>query len=176
MTKLHVTLTGLMAVMIVSSIAAESAVTYRQTKTREQQLIGTWILVSLNNVREDGSRFSPVGSNPKGILIYDATGRMSVQIMGTERARFAAGNFLEGTAEENKAAVHGTISYFGTYTIDEASHTVTHHIESSLFPNWDGTDQRRTYTLAGDELELTTPPVAFPGGSSVGHLVWKRAK
>ncbi len=117
-----------------------------------------------------------MGSNPKGVLIYDATGRLSVQIMGSERPRFAAGNFLEGTAEENTAAVHGTISYFGTYTIDEASHTVTHHIERSLFPNWDGTDPRRTFTLVGDELTLTTPPVAFPGGSSVGYLVWKRAK
>lgn len=117
-----------------------------------------------------------MGSNPKGILVYDATGRMSVQILGSQRTRFAAENFLEGTAEENKAAVHGTISYFGTYTIDQASHTVTHHIESSLFPNWDGTDQRRTYTLVGDELKLTTPPLAFPGGSSVGHLVWIRAK
>jgi hypothetical protein len=126
MTKLHVTLTGLVAVIIVSGIAAESTAKNRQTKTREQQLIGTWILISLYNAREDGSRFSPVGSNPKGILIYDATGRMSVQIMGSERASFAAGNFLEGTANENKAAVHGTISYFGTYTVDEAGHTRSH--------------------------------------------------
>ncbi|HXM93598.1 MAG TPA: lipocalin-like domain-containing protein [Candidatus Dormibacteraeota bacterium] len=173
MTDLRLTLGALIAVMIVTGIAS-SALAHHQSET--PPLIGTWILVSLYNIREDGSRFSPVGSNPKGILIYDATGRMSVQIMGSERARFAAGNFLEGTAEENKAAVHGTISYFGTYVVDEASHIVTHHIEGSLFPNWDGTDQRRTYTFVGDELKLTTPPVAFPGGSSVGHLVWKRAK
>ncbi|GAC1670991.1 MAG: lipocalin-like domain-containing protein [Candidatus Acidiferrum sp.] len=173
MTKLHLTLTGLIVTIMVTGVAA-SAVTYRQKNTREQ-LVGTWILVSLNNVREDGSRFSPVGAAPKGILVYDASGHMSVQIMGSERTKFAAGNFLEGTGEENKAAVHGTISYFGTYTIDEANHIVTHHIERSLFPNWDGTDQRRMFTLVGDELTLTTPPVIFPGGSSVGHLVWQRA-
>jgi len=96
--------------------------------------------------------------------------------MGSERARFAAGNFLEGTAEENKAAVHGTISYYGTYSVDATTHTVTHHIERSLFPNWDGTNQARTFKLLGDELTLTTPPVDFRGGSSVGHVVWKRAK
>jgi len=163
----------------VIGIAAFSVVLlgYRQQSgSGEQQLVGTWILVSVQNVREDGSRFSPVGSNPKGILIYDATGHMSVQIMGSERARFAAGNFLEGTAEENKAAVHGTISYYGTYSVDATTHTVTHHIERSLFPNWDGTNQARTFKLLGDELTLTTPPVDFPGGSSVGHVVWKRAK
>src|SRR6202171_5215018 len=123
MTDLRLTLGALIAVMIVTGIAS-SALAHHQSET--PPLIGTWILGSLYNIREDGSRFSPVGSNPKGILIYDATGRMSVQIMGSERARFAAGNFLEGTAEENKAAVHGAISYFGTDVVDWESHLVTH--------------------------------------------------
>lgn len=166
---------GLVAMIIVAGMGA-SAVAQKQAKKLEQRLIGTWILVSLENIREDGSRFSPVGSNPKGILIYDATGHMSVQIMGSERVKFAAGSFLEGTEEENKAAVHGVISYFGRYSVDEASHTVTHHIERSVFPNWDGTEPKRMFKLIGDELTLTTPPVNFPGGSSVGHLTWRRAK
>jgi hypothetical protein len=110
------------------------------------------------------------------MLVYDMSGRVSVQIIDPSIANFAAGNRLQGTAEENKAAVQGTVSYFGTYTVDEASHTITHHVECSMFPNYNGTDQKRMFTLNGDELKLVTQPLPYPGGPVVGYLVWKRAK
>ena len=31
------------------------------------------------------------------------------------------------------------------------------HIESSTFPNWRGAEQRRPFTLSGDELTYTSP-------------------
>ena len=64
-----------------------------------KQLMGAWTLVSQYTLRDDGSRFGAVGSNPKGILIYDESGRMSVQIIEASIPKFAAGNRLEGTAE-----------------------------------------------------------------------------
>ncbi|NIS78033.1 MAG: hypothetical protein GTO00_10655 [Deltaproteobacteria bacterium] len=32
-----------------------------------------------------------------------------------------------------------------------------HHVESSLFPNWEGHGQKRYVTLSGNRLTLTSP-------------------
>jgi lipocalin-like protein len=85
----------------------------------------------------------------------------------------SSNNRLEGTADENKSAVHGAIAYFGTYTVNESDHTVNFHIERCTFPNWDGTDQKRSVTITGDEMKYTN--MAASGGGKA-ELVWKRAK
>jgi hypothetical protein len=46
-----------------------------QQKSLKEQLVGTWTLVSSDQVRQDGSRLSQFGANPKGINVFDANGR-----------------------------------------------------------------------------------------------------
>src|SRR5262249_23249419 len=72
-----------------------------------------------------------------------------------------------------KSVVQGAIAYFGTYTVNEADHTLNFHIERCTFPNWDGTDQKRSITITGDEMKYTN--TAASGGGKA-ELVWKRAK
>jgi len=36
------------------------------------------------------------------------------------------------------AIVQGSLAYFGTYSVSETDKTITSHIESSTFPNWNG--------------------------------------
>jgi Lipocalin-like domain len=81
----------------------------------------------------------------------------------------------KGTPEENKAIVEGSFVVFGTYTVNESDHTLITHVEGSTFPNFDGADQKRSFTLAGDELRYTNP-VASIGQGVVVEAVWKRAK
>jgi hypothetical protein len=45
----------------------------------------------------------------------------------------------KGTPEENKAAVLGNISSFGTYTVDEDKKTFTIRFEGNTYPNLEGT-------------------------------------
>jgi hypothetical protein len=66
--------------------------------------------------------------------------------------------------------VTGAVAHFGTYNADDK--TITFRIETSSFPNWDGTEQTRTYMLAGDTLTYT----AANGPGSTATLVWKRPK
>jgi hypothetical protein len=42
-----------------------------------------------------------------------------------------------------------------------------------LFPNWEGTEQKRPFTIKGDVLKYVVP-TASTGGTA--ELVWKRAK
>jgi hypothetical protein len=61
--------------------------------------------------------------------------------------------------------VQGSIAYFGTYSVSETDKTCAIHIESSTFPNWIGTDQKRSFTISGDELKWTTPTVSLGSGT-----------
>jgi hypothetical protein len=139
----------------------------------KQQVVGTWTMVSNVNMRPDGSRFEALGPNPRGVFILDANGHFALTVIGEARQKFASNSRLEGTADENKSAVHGAIAYFGTYTVNEADHTLTFHIERCTFPNWDGTEQKRLVTVTGDEMKYTN--TAASGGGKA-ELVWKRAK
>ena len=46
-------------------------------------------------------------------------------------------------------------------------------IETATFPNWDGTEQKRAFTVTGDELTYTIPAAS---GGGTATTVWKRAK
>ncbi len=148
----------------------------RPSATTQQgpQLAGTWTLVSVDNLLPDGRRIQPYGPHPVGQLTLDARGRYSVLIFRPDRARFGSNDKNRGTDEENRATVQGTNSHFGRYSIDETQRTLTFHIDHASFPNWQGTEQRRSYTLTGDELRYTVRTTTT-GGPEIGEVTWRRA-
>jgi hypothetical protein len=76
--------------------------------------------------------------------------------------------------DEGKAVAQGTISYYGTYTVNEADKTVTYRIEGSSYPNLTGGEQKRIITsLTADELRYTNPATTT---GTKAEAVWKRAK
>ncbi|RZI40008.1 hypothetical protein EGT07_26065 [Herbaspirillum sp. HC18] len=143
-----------------------------QGKSLRQQLIGTWNYVSVDIVRPDGSRTPLFGPSPQGRVVFDSNGNY---ILTTSRAglpKFASGDRNQGTNEEYRAIVQGSIAHFGKYEVNETDKTITFHIESSTFPNWSGTSQKRPFSITGDELKWVTPS-ASSGGSA--EVVLKRA-
>jgi hypothetical protein len=140
----------------------------------EPVVVGSWRLVSNDEHRTDGTVLPVWGSHPAGRLVYDAGGRMSIQLMDPRRGRFASADRLAGTTDETKQAFDGYLAYFGSYTVDAAAGTVTHHVEGSLFPNLIGSDQRRSFVISGNRLTLTTPPILGGGRRSSYVLVWQR--
>ena len=83
---------------------------------------------------------------------------------------------MEGTAEENKAAVQGMISHFGTYALDEQDRSITFKVESSSYPNWDRTEQKRNLVLLVDRLSWSDPaPASGPQSTDLkSDLIWQR--
>ncbi len=138
-----------------------------------KSLVGTWTIVSTDNVDASGKTTPVFGPNPRGSLIFTSNGRYSLFIARTSLPKFAAGNREKGTEDENKAVVAGVVSHFGKYTVDEKDKTFTFHVETSTYPNWDGTTQKRPFTLSGDELKYTA---AAASGGGRADLVWKRMK
>ena len=82
-------------------------------QTDRDRLLGAWHLV----------RIEPAdpAAQPTGMLVYTADGHLSVQLMYPPAA----------AALSNEYVRNGYEASFGTYRVDEATHTLTHHIEGA---------------------------------------------
>jgi len=138
----------------------------------KEQLVGTWTLTELRAVTWDGDDRNPFGSTPEGRMIFDRNGYVTCLIIGTKRPKFALGDRLSGTPEENKAAVQSTQAFYGTYSVNEDNRTVVFRVERSSFPNWDGTSQLSVMTINGNTLDQTKPGPR----ASWGYAVWERVQ
>lgn len=139
-----------------------------------KQFIGSWKLVTTEFQDVNGNITYPFGKDAKGMLIYEQDGQMSVHVMRVDRPKFLSGDLQGGTPDEIKKAFEGLLSYFGTFRVNEADGTVTHHIEGCSFPNWVGGDQIRFFKFSGNRLTLSTPPILINGISVTGYLIWER--
>jgi Lipocalin-like domain len=138
-----------------------------------KELVGMWTLVSVT-LEQDGNKTDMYGAHPQGQAIFAPNGRFSIMFIRSDVPKFASANREAGTPEEIKAAVNGSIAYFGTYSASETAKIIIYHVEGSTFPNWRGVDQKRLFKLSGDELTLTNPSPST--GSGTGYSVWKRVK
>ncbi len=167
---------GLAAAAQSSGAAAERIPPPHATR---HDLIGAWRLVSIQIEGPLGSMLDPFyNADSTGLLVYDASGWMSVQIVGQHRpamdtpAARPTHDTPQGAAL--KAAVLDTYyAYFGTWDYDEAAATVTHHIKSSLIPGETGVSYSQAVTLEGGRLVFTTRRETA-GGSAVQKKVWQR--
>ena len=83
------------------------------------KLIGAWRLVRIDAPGPDGKPLDT--PQPLGMLIYTPDGHVSVQLMYPKSA----------SAISNEYVMDGYEASFGTYDLDEAKHTVTHHVQGS---------------------------------------------
>ncbi len=122
-----------------------------QEKSLKGALVGHWQLVSVSvNGR------TPYGADPHGSMFLDAAGHFSVIVVSDGNAR--------------------SLSYFGTYTINDADKSMVLHIEDSAgggTPNATGRELKRLLTLSGDEL--TVQNVLATGDPGAAKVTWKRA-
>lgn len=168
-------LTGLVPTAIFLIIFATHPSDAIGQQTQATRLVGTWSLVSWYNISDDGKAMpQPVdGNDPRGFLMFDDRGHYSL-LIASDRPKWKSPDRMQGTDEENTLAARGTLAYYGTYSLNEADHTFTLNVERSLHPNLNGTSQKRSFTLMGDELKYSTPPFRYPKGTFTGYFVWKR--
>jgi hypothetical protein len=140
----------------------------------KQQIVGVWKLVSTANTGKDGVvKANPsFGPNPNGRMIFTSSGHYSSVNTNSNLPKFASGNRMQGTAEENKAVVQGSIASFGTYSVSADGKVLTLKQEGGTWAVRNGTEEKRNLTLAGDDMKYTT--AATIGGTS--ELVYKRVK
>jgi hypothetical protein len=104
-------------------------------------MIGTWKLQSRTVKKPDGSMTPlPGWDNAAGYVTYDRNGFMSLQFMQLNRTKESSANSY--------------VAYFGPYTLNENTKTVTHHHSGDLNAGGVGANQPREVVLEGDKLSL----------------------
>ena len=136
-----------------------------------KDLAGTWQWVSVDTTAPDGKKAQPFGPTPQGFIVFDSNGRFAYLLSRPGRAKFAAKNREQGTPDENKETVQGSLAFSGTYSVSDK--TLIFKIEASTYPNSEGTEQKRSITLTADELKWTIPATTTGATSEV---VLKRVK
>jgi hypothetical protein len=171
MTRLRITAV-LASVALGLFLSAGSGVA--QQKSLKDQLVGTWTLLSFESIDATGAKVPSLeGGKPKGLLIFTANGRMSLQIIAPAR-KIASNDRLKTTPEEDRAVAHSMLDYFGSYTVNESDKTISIKIEASTFPNqMTGSDAKRTVTVSGDELTVENAR-RMAGGKTVAK--WQRVQ
>jgi hypothetical protein len=59
-------------------------------KSIKDQLVGTWTLVSSDQVRPNGIKLKQFGANPSGINVFDANGRFFIMMASVDNLRIAS--------------------------------------------------------------------------------------
>jgi len=134
-----VALAAVVALVPLQSASTQSA---GHVSDRER-LIGAWHLVRIESPDADGKAIDSI--QPKGMLIYTRDGHMSVQLMYPKSAH----------ALSNEYVLNGYEASFGSYDVDETTHTLTHHLQGSI---------------TGDRLVGKNLPRAYQF-SADGHLI-----
>ena len=117
--------------------------------------LGTWDLVrSEDRPAAGGEPVFPFGEHPRGQLMYDDTGHMSIQIIKIPHPTIASGDEDKVSPAEKQALYDGYVAYFGRYRVDESRHVVVHAVEGDLADVFIGHDEERPYVLDGDTLTL----------------------
>jgi hypothetical protein len=80
---------------------------------------------------------------------------------------------MAGTDAEVRAAFEGYVAYFGTFCT-EGDDVVVHSIDASLFPNLEGTNQKRFIDLNDKYLTLASPPTTVGGKEYTARIMWQR--
>jgi hypothetical protein len=104
------------AAVAIASLAQAQSAKPRDHAGDRARLIGAWHLVRIEAPGADAS------AQPLGMLLYTQDGHMSVQLMYPKSAHPLSNEYVEAGYEAS----------FGSYTVDEATHTVIHHIQGSV--------------------------------------------
>jgi lipocalin-like protein len=120
-----------MVLVLVFAVVAPAA-------SSRQKLIGTWRLIALDQPGADGKlhRYT----DRQGLLIYTADGHISVQLMLPEA----------DVGVTNEYVKEGYEASFGSYDVDEAAHTVTHHVQGSVTRGLVGKSLPRAFEFTSD--------------------------
>jgi hypothetical protein len=162
------------AAMLALALSAGAAAAQPATSLKDQ-IVGSWNFVVAEVTAPDGKKSHPFGETPKGILIFTADGSFAQIHVAGDVPKIASNNRLTGTPEEYAEIMRRSLSVFGTWTVDEANKTVTYHIASSSFPNWEGEAQTRVIDkLTAEEFVNTNPNVG--GGRGSASNLYRRVK
>jgi len=104
--------------------------------------VGAWRLAQLETEGPDGKIYR---ADSTGLLVFTRDGHMSVQVMERNphpQTSTVLDQYSQGGYEAS----------FGTYQIDESTHTFSYHVEGALVRPLIGKDLPRAFEFSGKQL------------------------
>jgi hypothetical protein len=157
----------LAAVLLATTVGAQTPDT----------IVGTWRLVSFLSPDASGQQRPVWGEHPAGLIIYTSDGHVSAQLYDPRRVPVGEiANAIPSAPAQGRYS--GLYTYFGTFALDVGAHTVSHHVEGAMAPDWVGSTLVRGYRFLGpDRLELRVLTDAAGRTRENGSiLVWERVR
>ena len=128
-----------MLAMVVASAGVAQAQAAKEQSGDREKLIGAWRLAHIDSPGPDGK--STNTPQPQGMLMYTRDGHVSVQLMYPRSAGAANNEYVQDGYEAS----------FGSYDVDVATHTLTHHVQGANTRDLlVGKDLPRMYQLTQD--------------------------
>lgn len=134
----------------------------------QKKIIGTWKLVYSVEIDAQGNKFFPFGDDAIGYIMYDASGKMAVQICRRNRKKFSDKSFVNASEEELLNIPKDYLAYFGRYDIDLQNEVIQHLVEGSLFPNYIEQSLPRKYHFYEDKMSLK------PWDGTNREILWQK--
>lgn len=166
-------------ILAAASVAVGADDAGRHRTTRED-LVGAWRLVRIDVTGPQGPEVDPFyGTGSEGLLIYDAAGWFSVQIMGSLRPLLGVPNTRPEHANAARQALEAQAldsyyAYYGVWTFDATSSTVTHHAKGALYPVEHDATYPQHVEVHGSTMTFTRSQ-GSADHQTVQTKVWERA-
>jgi hypothetical protein len=124
------------------------------TSLREA-VLGAWELTSFVAIDDaTGAQHHPLGTTPRGLILYSADGFMSAQLAKADLAEYVA--------------------YGGRFTVDEDASILHHDVTMSTMPELLAQPQFRQASVEGNLLTLSATTTRADGTTTHARLVWRR--
>jgi hypothetical protein len=164
--------------LMIAAFALMSSASGNPPALNPSDLIGAWQLIGVETISPRGEITYPFyGKKPEGLLIYDPSGWMSIQIVSDPKPTVPRDDtrdgFTKSPAAERAAAADGYYAYLGAFTVDTKTSSVAHHIKESLYPGERGQVVVRHYSIVDGRLTLVAK-FREMGEEHQRRLTWER--
>jgi hypothetical protein len=154
--------------------SAVSVLVFAQTESDiRDRIVGTWKLVSTEEIMKDGTSRPFPGALSKGFLMYQRDGYMCANLANPDRPKWA--DPAHPTTAEKLAAAEGTFAYCGRYEIDVKQKQIIHLPEVATDPGYVGSRQIRPYTFEDGRLVLSDVEKDDPAVAR-WKIVWEKVR
>jgi hypothetical protein len=139
---------GLLSLELIALFVGMTSMTLAQSQERSgnedtrDKLVGAWRLAWLEQEGADGKIHK---ADSTGLLVFTRDGHMSVQVM--ER-----NPHTQTPPGPEQYSQSGYEASFGTYAIDQSTHTFAFHVEGALVRSLIGKDLPRAFEFSGKQL------------------------
>lgn len=116
----------------------------------ENPLAGTWKLISYTDTSPAGMPYFPFGAQPRGQWVFTADGHFSAGVQCDENGSIPAAF----PVPEFDDLTRPYMGYFGRYTVDPETSTVTWNIDGASAPSYIGSGVTTSYSFDKGRLVL----------------------